>query len=143
VNRSSVKTQGAELVLSTELTNNSTLKANVTYADVKAGEGELLSGRSQWQGGASINWQWTDNLSTYLSVKYVGESSATSLHTGDFSMAMLSSYNKVDVSVNWRVNEAIDIDFFLTNAMDKQYDYAIGFTGPERGLGNKVNWQLW
>lgn len=37
VNRSSIKTQGAELVFSTALTSNSQLKGNVTYADVESG----------------------------------------------------------------------------------------------------------
>jgi iron complex outermembrane receptor protein len=143
VNRSSVKTQGAELILSSKLTNNSTLKANVTYADVEAGEGELLSGRPQWQGGVSANWQWTDDFSTYVSANYVGESSATSLHVGDFSVGMLPSYNKFDVSANWHCSEQLNVDFFLTNALDKKYYYAVGFTGPERSVGIKLNWELW
>lgn len=143
VNRASVKTQGAELILSTDLTSSSTLGANATYADVQAGEGELLSGRPQWQGGASLHLQWTDDFSAYISANYIGESSATSLHGGDFSTAILSSYYKVDLSANWQVNEGFDIDFFVTNALDKKYYYAIGFAGPEQGLGVKVNWLAW
>ncbi|WP_440875076.1 TonB-dependent receptor plug domain-containing protein [Thalassotalea sp. PLHSN55] len=142
VNRSSVETQGAELVLVNHLTSDSVLQFNVTYADIEAGEGELLTGRPKWQGGANLNWQWTEQLSTYISANYVGESTATSLHTGNFSAELLPSYSKYDVSGRWVANQHLSVDLFLTNALDKQYYYSVGFGGPERGAGIKINWLL-
>lgn len=142
VNRSSINTQGAELVFSTNLTANSQLKGNLTYADVESGEDELLTGRPEWQGGISLNWQWSDNFSTFVSANYIGESTATSLYTGDFSINTLPSYNKFDISANYRVTKTLNADFYLTNALDKKYYHAVGFNGAERGFGIKLNWQF-
>jgi iron complex outermembrane receptor protein len=114
----------------------------VTYADVESGEGELLTGRPEWQGGVSINLQWLDNFSTYISANYVGESTATSLYTGDFSVETLSSYSKFDISANYRLDDTLNVDFYITNALDKNYSYAVGFSAPERGLGIKLIWQI-
>lgn len=141
-NIESVTTQGAELILSSDISSEGKMTANVTYADIETGEGESLAGRPKWQGGASINWQWADEFSTYLSANYVGESFARSLHTGDFTHEVLSAYTKFDASANWVVSESIDVDFYLTNVLDKKYYYAYGFTGHERGLGLKFNWQF-
>lgn len=142
VNRSNITSQGAEVIFNHQFSEQFSVQGDVTYVDLQTENGEVLTGRPQWQGGLGINYQFHDDLRTSAKLNYVGNSQATSLHTGEFTQSRLTAYRKMDITTTWLMSDQLTLDLYLQNVFDEHYHVAVGVPGNEVGLGLQIRWQL-
>lgn len=129
VNRSKVTIEGFEAALvwrpwpDTEITGEATR----TQIDVKP-TGTLRQ-RPDWRGSVNVRqplgpaWYVNANL---LMVDRVFDSS---IPTGPQN---LDGYTRLDVNAAWQISSALRVTFALDNALDENYEEAIGFPSPGR-----------
>ncbi|MDO6720750.1 TonB-dependent receptor [Psychrosphaera sp. 1_MG-2023] len=140
VNRSNIRSAGAEVIVEHELTTQLSMSGHVTYVHTKTQEGALLTGRPEWQAGLTMNYQYNKNLSTSISTTYISDTTATSLHTGTFSVEQLSAYSPFHAALFWQLNDKHLLDFYLTNIFDEQYQTAVGVPGERQTWGVKYQY---
>jgi vitamin B12 transporter len=139
VNLNEVENKGMELATRYQATEDLVLSAHMTYVDIDVkGPGELLQ-RPDWRGGLGIQWQATSSLSLNIDWLYVDEVLDSSVPTGPL---VLDSYNRLDIVGSWRPSESLSVYLALDNALDKNYEAAIGFpaVGMRARLG--LNYSL-
>lgn len=137
VNRADISSQGAELVFLLRPSDRLSVQSSLTYVDLDADTGEALAGRPTWLAGALVDFRWNDQWRSALRTNYVGNTTATSLHTGDFSVADLDAYTKFDVFTEYLLSDSHSFELNVTNAFNEDYRIAVGVPGPEFGIGLK------
>lgn len=142
VNRSDIQSQGSELIVGYDISDDLNLSADITYVDIDSGSGELLTGRPKWQGGLAAIYQLSPTIRAHGKLRYVGDTYATSLHTGDFSVHDLQAYDRLDVAIEWQLEENQRLDVHIENVLDRNYEEAVGFRGNEFGVGVQFHWQF-
>jgi vitamin B12 transporter len=135
VNRNNVETEGAEVEALWEPGDGFRARFSGTYTDIDVkGEDTVLTGRPEWLAGVVLVWQLAEDWSSALDYRYVGEQWATSLHTGDDLREELDGYHRVDLSLRWQLVPAWLVQLALDNALDEDYETAVGFEGPGRAV---------
>ena len=141
VNRSRVETSGVESELNWQLQQNLSVRAHATYTDIdmKSSDNHLL-GRPQVTYGTSVNYALNDAWSFNVHYMRVDERFAVSRYTGADVEQTLSTYNRFDASVHWKLNSQIQLGLSLENLADENYYTDIGF--PAAGRSAKINVKL-
>lgn len=144
VNRERVDTSGVEWQMQWFNTDNSiSLTTHASYTDIDVKDGEsVLTGRPQWRGGSSVSWQIANDWRTSLDYQLVGEQYATSQHTGQVTLEKLDSYQRLDANLFWSISDAVEANFTVENALDTDYQNAIGFPAPGLLWRVGLRWQL-
>lgn len=134
VNRSKVQTSGLELQADWLALDTLSLRAQGTYTDLdlKSDEDTRLTGRPQWTAGGVVQWRVTDGWSTSLDYQFTGKQWATSRHTGEEVAEKLDSFHRVDWVLQWQVASAWQLQLSVDNALDNDYETAVGFPAPDR-----------
>ena len=140
VNRSNIRSAGVEVIVEHELTTQLSMSGHVTYVHTKTQQGALLTGRPEWHAGLTMNYQHNKNLSTSISTTYISDTTATSLHTGTFSVEQLSAYSPFHAALFWQLSDKHLLDFYLTNVFDEQYQTAVGVPGERQTWGVKYQY---
>ncbi|NVK26099.1 MAG: TonB-dependent receptor [Gammaproteobacteria bacterium] len=140
VNRSQITSSGAELIVTGELTDALSYHFDITYVELETSENEVLTGRPEWQGGAGLNYQYNDIISTSASFDYVGDTVGSSLHSGQGNIYDLDAYHRLDLTTRWLWQSNIQFDFYVQNIFDADYQVAVGVPSDDLGLGVRVHW---
>ncbi|MEJ6472688.1 ligand-gated channel protein [Pseudoalteromonas piscicida] len=123
VNVDEAVTQGGEISFSGQLTEKLKLSANYTYTDSEqktgAYAGNPLNQLPKHLFQTSLNYQHSDELSTWLRFHYRGEESQPV--TGPSRRSLVApSYNLTDFGANYQLNEAIKLGFGVYNLFDEE-----------------------
>ncbi|WP_165399338.1 TonB-dependent receptor [Alteromonas sp. KUL49] len=142
VNRERVESEGLEVTGLFLLNSNTSIRGSVTYADTFAESGVTLVGRPDWLATLSMTHQWSKGDQSALNVRYMSETLATSLHTGDFSVLTLPSHIVIDITHQMSLSAHQRLVFAVDNLFDKAYQTAVGFPAPERGVGFEYHYEF-
>jgi len=130
VNRTEVEAQGAELEMNYRPSETLSLYAEVVYLDLDVKDVQRqLRQRPDWRGSASVGWQPADRWQVQATWQYVGETWDSSIPTGGL---ILDGYDRVDAALTWMPTAELDVVLALDNALDENYEEAIGFPSPGR-----------
>jgi vitamin B12 transporter len=139
VNRSRVRTQGAELHLRWSARRQLTVDANVTWIDAKDLAGGALLQEPHWLGGARLSWQPSSRLSLRLEARAISRYYDTQLPVPD--RGVVTGNGIVGLSGSWRLERGWTLRARLDNLANRAYETFIGFPGPRRSFWVGVGWQ--
>ena len=145
VNVDEAVTRGVEAALSTTLYRVLTLNLSYTYTDSeqKSGEykGEPLNQLPEHLASLQANWQATDTVSPWATVRYRGEESQPT--TGPSSSAIIAPSNTlIDAGVGFRLSPQAKLNTGIYNLTDKEIlmdEYGYVEDGRRYWLGVTVN----
>lgn len=141
VNRDRVESRGVELNFQAGLGGFGRLLGHATYLDMDIVDSkDQLRGRPEWKAG--LQWfvslgQGVDLTADYLWVDEVVESSRHTLQAVDYT---LDAYKTLDLSLNWRLNDTLTVLASVSNALDENYEQAVGF--PAAGIFPRLGVEL-
>jgi vitamin B12 transporter len=141
VNRSKVKTSGVETEASWQVQENLDLRVHATYTDIdmQSADSHLL-GRPQVTYGSSLHYALNDEWNFNVNYLRVDERFAASLYTGESVEQTLAAYNRLDASVQWKINKLTQLGLSVENLANENYYTDIGF--PAAGASAKVNLKI-
>lgn len=150
VNVDEAVTKGVEVAGRYQFAPAWSLSANYTYTDTEqksgANEGWPLNDTPHHQFNASLNWQTTDRLSTWLRGEYRSERFRRTGTTTDYAYEAFGdykAYHLFHLGGNYQVNENLDISATIYNLLDKNFvnyeRYASDATGNVFSYGNEYN----
>ncbi len=145
VNVDEAVTQGVEAALSTTFYRVLSLNLSYTYTDSeqKSGEykGEPLNQLPEHLASLQANWQATDTVSPWLTVRYRGKESQPT--TGPSSSAIIAPSNTlVDAGVGFRISPQAKLNTGIYNLADRKIfedEYGYVEDGRRYWLGVTVN----
>ena len=126
VNVDEAETQGVEAALSTTLARVVSINLSYTYTDSeqKSGEykGEPLTQLPEHLASLNVDWQATDTVSPWATVRYRGEESQPT--TGPSSSAIIAPSNTlVDAGVGFQLTPQTKLNTGIYNLADKEIFY--------------------
>ena len=130
------ETEGLELTFTLPIIDSLSLSGNATYMIESRNKttNERLSMIPEWTANATLDWQATDKLSTFLSVQHIGKqmyASANYKLNGDMSGHYAEGNTTFDVGMNYDVNKSLSlragIKNFSDNVAKTNDDYGEGF----------------
>ena len=142
VNRDRVETEGVEWSVLAD-TSYGRWSGHATWTDSDvANLDEELRGRPEWKAG--VQWFYAIRSDIDLAVEYlwVDEVVEASRHTLESVDYTLDAYDTLDVSMTWRLDEAISLRATVSNVLDENYEQAVGF--PAAGIFPRlgIEWRL-
>ncbi|NQX88868.1 MAG: TonB-dependent receptor [Halioglobus sp.] len=133
VNRSNVQTRGVELQADWQPLDAVSIRTQGTYTDIDVKrEDTRLTGRPQWVASMVLQWQVAPDWLTTLDYQFSGEQWSASRYTGEELTVELDSFHEVDWVLRWQVAKAWQLQISLDNALDEDYETAVGFPAPGR-----------
>ncbi len=133
VNRKNIQTSGVELSADWRPLPSLSLRSQATYTDIDVkNENTVLTGRPEWTASLVAQWQIAQRWDTALDYIYTGQQWAASRHTGQEVTGKLDGYHRVDWVLRWQVAQAWQLQLSVDNALDENYETAVGFEAPER-----------
>ncbi|MBU3013327.1 TonB-dependent receptor [Poseidonibacter lekithochrous] len=121
-NLANVDIKGIELALGYDFSDDFDLGFNLTYLKT---ENEATSKELTYTPNVSVslnsNYKVTQNLSTNLMIRYIGEQYTDTLNT-----TKSDSYNLVDVGSSYRINKHVQIYGGIDNIFNKQVNEDLG-----------------
>jgi outer membrane cobalamin receptor len=127
-NRSSVVSKGASVAGAKALTPQLRATAQVQYADTfDSDTGNELLNRPKWRATASLAWSPSTRLGFTARYSYVGERGDYAVPTG---VQDLEAYHLVSLEAAYRVTEKTGLRLVVDNALDGDYEEAIGVPTP-------------
>jgi iron complex outermembrane receptor protein/vitamin B12 transporter len=123
VNRNKVDTSGLEFDVSAALSNNIDLIANVRYLDIDAQEGVTLRKRPNVSGNLRVDVAYKISR-TSIFIDFRDNYLDSSIATG---YVRLPGYASVGVSSVISLNEQLDINLNIQNALGKTLEDSVGF----------------
>ncbi|XPF93347.1 TonB-dependent receptor domain-containing protein [Colwellia sp. RE-S-Sl-9] len=112
-NSTEVDLQGLELMASAALSETVSVDLNYSYLTTEDENGQSLPYRPENTGNVKVSWQVIDSVSLYTNVNYYGE------HLNSRTEEM-SGYSLVDLGVNYKVSNAIQLRAGMANVTDEQ-----------------------
>ncbi len=129
VNRSRVRTQGAELFLDWRPSSAWTLRSDLTFLDIDDLDSPLpLLHRPRRSGGASVAWQPHPRFDVYLEGRYVGGSFDNQIPVPERDR--VEGYGLLNAALTWRLSRRLELSARFNNLTDSDYETFIGFPGP-------------
>jgi vitamin B12 transporter len=138
VNRSRVRSQGAELHVRWTPQRQLSVDANATWIDAKDLEGGPLLQKPHWLSGARLTWQPTSRLRLRLDAHAVSRYYDTQFPVPDRDVVAGNSV--FGFSGSWRVERGWALRARLDNLANRAYETFIGFPGPKRSFWAGVGW---
>jgi len=121
INVDKAMTQGVELSTTSTLTEDLLLKANYTYLDTEAEDGDgtktVLTNIPEHQASLSLDYQATDVISTYLSVNYIA-----GMQYDSDGESELPSYYRTDIGLTADVTDNLVLRAGIKNIGDVRID---------------------
>jgi vitamin B12 transporter len=139
VNRSRVRTQGAELQLGFKPRATLRVEAELTWLDAKDLGGSLFLHAPRWVAGARLTWRPTARLDLRLDyralTRYYDEQLAVPERDTVTGHALLGA------AAAWRLNHGLTLRGRVDNLTNRRYENLIGFPGPRRSGWVGVSWE--
>lgn len=127
-NRSSVVSKGVSLAGAKALTPQLRATGQVQYADTfDADTGAELLNRPKWRATASLAWSPNARLGFAARYSYVDERADYAVPTG---VQDLKAYHLLSLEAGYRVSGATQLRLVVDNALDSDYEEAIGVPTP-------------
>ena len=127
VNRSETRIQGISLSAQGEIGAGVTWASALTLLDY---ESEApLRGRPDWHGNARLVWDATPTMRIGASARFNSDLLETSVPTG---VVELDGHTELDLFADWQASDRLALSLVLRNAMDADYQDAVGFPAPGR-----------
>jgi vitamin B12 transporter len=132
VNRDGIRSRGAEAALQWRLSEAFALGSALTYTDARSlPDEERMRSRPRWRGSLFATWQAHRDVTVRATAVAVGGVPDTSIPTG---AAVLDNWARLDLAAVWRVRPGLELTLGADNALDANYEEAVGFTAPGRRL---------
>lgn len=129
VNRSETEISGFSISGAGRL--GSALEWNGSFTLLDFESAVPLRGRPDWYGHARLAWRPTDELRIGAAATFNSDFLETSIPTG---VVELDGHAAIDVFAEWQANDAINLSLALRNALDEDWQDAVGFPAPGRVL---------
>ena len=143
VNRKNIETRGLELEIAWQALHTLMLRGQATYTDIDVkGENTVLTGRPEWVGSLSGNWQISANWDTTLDYRYTGEQWSTTRYAASEESRELDAYHRIDWALRWTLAEDWQLRVSADNLLDEDYQTSIGFPAPGRLFRFGVQFEL-
>ena len=143
VNRKNIETRGLELEIAWQALHTLMLRGQATYTDIDVkGENTVLTGRPEWVGSLSGNWQISANWDTTLDYRYTGQQWSTARYAGSEESRELDAYHRIDWALRWTLAEGWQLRVSADNLLDEDYQTSIGFPAPGRLFRFGVQFEL-
>ena len=128
-----VESDGFEVSLNSEITEEINLYLNYSYIDSIDGRGQRLINIPKDSGELALTYNSSFNLSGSLTMKYNGSEIST--------YGNLDSWSRADINLFYKLNNFSEIYFRVENLLDKNYQQVFGYGTPDRSglIGVKVN----
>lgn len=124
VNRSSIASRGAELSVEYHLDENLIAKCYGNYLIASIiGSDEMLRYRPRWKAGASLATTLSEVLQPSIQATFVDSVHDSAIPTGDQD---LGSYLRVDVRLQWKLQQHLSIFSAVNNLFDRTYYETVG-----------------
>lgn len=121
-NLDKVDIKGAELYLGYIFSENFDMALNATYLKTKdESNGNELAFTPDLSASLGTNYQITKELSSNLSLRYIGEQFTNSTNT-----AKAESYNLVDIGARYDINKNLQIYAGIDNIFNKEIEEELG-----------------
>ena len=128
VNRTMIRSDGAELSLSIKAADALELGLSGTYADVRSEPGGgALRGRARTEGGLRMRWRPAAAFTLEASAMAVGRVFDSSVPTGD---RFLPGWRRVDLAARYQVRSGLALTAAIDNLLDAKYEEAVGVPSP-------------
>ena len=125
INRPGLDVDGVEFQFDYAAGEQLSVHLQATYLDLNlVDDDEPLRQRPDWRAGLSLRWMPSEQWLVDTSLMYAGKTFDSSVPTGD---QFLDAYNRVDLTVTWRISDNVDAVASITNLLDEDYYEAIGF----------------
>ncbi|MEC7614452.1 MAG: TonB-dependent receptor [Pseudomonadota bacterium] len=128
-----VESDGFEVSVNSEITEQINLYLNYSYIDSIDGRGQRLINIPKDSGELALTYNSSFNLSGSLTIKYNGSEIST--------YGNLDSWSRADINLFYKLNNFSEIYFRVENLLDKNYQQVFGYGTPDRSglIGVKVN----
>jgi len=121
-NLEKVDIKGAELALEYIFSKNLNFGLNVTYLDTEdKSNNKELTYTPDVSASLNSNYKVTENLSSNLMFRYIGEQ-----YTDTLNATRTDAYNLVDLGANYKINKNIQIYGGIDNIFDKKVSEELG-----------------
>ena len=128
VNRSQIRSDGAEVSVRLQLGGTLTVAASGTWASVRAEPGGArLRGRPDAEGSIRAEWKPSPRLAVEASVIAVGGVLDSSVPTGD---VILPDWRRADVALRYAARPGLALTGAVDNLLNAHYEEAIGVPSP-------------
>ena len=128
-----VESDGFEVSVNSEITEEINLYLNYSYIDSIDGRGQRLINIPKDSGELALTYNSSFNLSGSLTIKYNGSEIST--------YGNLDSWLRADINLFYKLNNFSEVYFRVENLLDKNYQQVFGYGTPDRSglIGVKVN----
>ena len=128
-----VESDGFEVSVNSEITEEINLYLNYSYIDSIDGRGQRLINIPKDSGELALTYNSSFNLSGSLTIKYNGSEIST--------YGNLDSWSRADINLFYKLNKFSEVYFRVENLLDKNYQQVFGYGTPDRSglIGVKVN----
>ena len=128
-----VESDGFEVSVNSEITEEINLYLNYSYIDSIDGRGQRLINIPKDSGELALTYNSSFNLSGSLTIKYNGSEIGT--------YGNLDSWSRADINLFYKLNNFSEVYFRVENLLNKNYQQVFGYGTPDRSglVGVKVN----
>lgn len=130
VNRAKVRAKGMEAKLTFSITEELNFSTQITHTKINTFEPDVtLRRRPEWKGSITLTYKPVEQFS--LMSRFVVNDGYydSSIPSG---MVELESFNQLDVSARWTVNDKTSIRLNMQNTFNSDHEEGVGFENPGR-----------
>jgi outer membrane receptor protein involved in Fe transport len=138
VNRSQVRTKGAEIEVRWQPHATLSVQAEATWVDAKDLGGAQLLQQPKWFGGGRVTWQPTPRISLRVQAHAVSRYLDHQIPVPERDS--VDGYGLFGFAGSWRVKDGLWLRARMDNLADRVYETFIGFPGPGRSYWVGVGW---
>lgn len=123
------RTQGVELTLRADVTDNLSLNANYTYTDAKnLDTGLILPHEPKHLVSGSIVWLPIERVTTSLNVTRNG------VEEQPYGGGTLEGWTRVDMRISYEIIDDLVVYGRIDNLLNEEYQYVLGYGTPDRSF---------
>lgn len=112
-----------------------------SYSNGQSMKGEPLAQTPKNKVNAKLDWQVTDDLSSYLQATYTGKQIWSDIRNGSSKGARTqSAYTIVDLGASYQVTETVQINGSINNLLNKQLDTTTDKNGDWTSIDGRNLW---
>jgi outer membrane cobalamin receptor len=139
VNRSQVRTKGAEMTLRWQPHATLAVQAEAAWVQAVDLAGARLLQEPKWFGGGRVTWQPTPRISLRLHAHAVSHYFDQQLPVPERDT--VDGYGLLGLAGSWRVRDGLSLRGRMDNVADRSYETFIGFPGPGRSYWIGLGWE--
>lgn len=123
---------GVEAFLSAQPTTSASLRVDYTYTDADDDQGNPLLRRPRHKVGLDLDFRPAPKANVSLGIDYLGR--WKDIGRVSFSEVNAGNYTLVNLAASYSIGERLELFGRVDNLLDKTYEPADGFAGPDRAL---------